>query len=108
MDNLHGNMHFPCLKTYMKAKKSMFYVFSPFSASFHPPPPIHHNGKGSVECNTSCLSVCLSVCLSLSVCLTVCLSVCLSLLICTKSSKCKPRHRAKCDHEPQCISFTPV
>ena len=50
MANLHGNMHvFVHFKIYMKAPKhARFHVFSPFSAPFYPPPPLHHIGKGII------------------------------------------------------------
>ena len=38
-----------CAFMYMKAQKhTHFNVKVPFSAYFSPPPPLHHNGKGSI------------------------------------------------------------
>ena len=45
---IEHNMCFHVKFKHESTKHACFHLFSPFSASFYPPPPLHHNGKGSV------------------------------------------------------------
>ena len=50
MEKIHEHMCFDVVYLYEKIRTFLFTcfpVFSPFSAHFYP--PLHHNGKGSIE-----------------------------------------------------------